>query len=207
MRRNWTWAAVMLSVLGVFIGVARESSGSESAYSTFGIVPERSEVRFILKATKHDVIGRTGQVEGEVEATPDTLSDAREGFAIVEAATLDAGNPIINRNMRGKLETGKYPLIRFQAKQFIEGEPSEHDAAGWRGRVKGELTVRGVTRPVELDVVCSREEGELRAKGSSQFKLTDFGIDPPRFLRFFRVKDQVLIEFDIVAAREAGILP
>jgi polyisoprenoid-binding protein YceI len=197
----------MVSVLGVLVGAARESSGSEPAYSTFRIVPERSEVRFVLKATKHDVIGRTGQVEGEVVATPDTLSDAREGFAVIEAATLDAGNPIINRNMRGKLETGKYPLIRFRAKQFVEGEPAEPDAAGWRGRVKGELTVRGVTRPVELDVVCRREEGKLRAKGSAQFKLTDFGIDPPRFLRFFRVKDRVLIEFDVVATQESGLLP
>jgi polyisoprenoid-binding protein YceI len=89
------------------------------------------------------------------------------------------------------LDAGKYPGIAFRS---TGAEPMA--AAAWR--VRGNLTLHGQTRPVQVEV---REEGG-HFIGSSRFKQTDFGIKPVKVAGgSIRVKDEVRIEFDIQLAR------
>jgi polyisoprenoid-binding protein YceI len=169
-------------------------------YRSLVIDASRSEVRFFLRAPKHGVEGTTRAITGGVEVRDGDLSTARAGEARVEAATLDAGNPILNHNMRGKLETDRHPDIRFVATGFEPASGAREGGSPWRGAVTGDLTVRNATRPVRLDVVARVDGDGLRVEGSTEFKLTDFGIDPPRFLGLLRVKDWVRVEFDVVVA-------
>jgi polyisoprenoid-binding protein YceI len=64
--------------------------------------------------------------------------------------------------------------------------------------VHGNLTVRGETRPVAVEV---REAGDHYV-GSSRFKQTEFGITPVKVAGgAIRVKDEIAIEFNIHLAR------
>jgi polyisoprenoid-binding protein YceI len=169
-------------------------------YRAFVIDAARSEVRFQLKAPKHDAEGRSKSIEGRVELPGPALTGARNARASLPAASLDAGNPLINHNMRGALEAGRYPEIVFEATRFEPDAEAPTGDGAWRGTVTGMLTVHGVSRRVSFDVTASPEGDALRAKGSATFKLTDFEIEPPRLLGFLRVKDWVRVEFDVVAA-------
>ena len=159
----------------------------------------RSEVRFILKARMHDVVGRSRSLAGSVEITGDSLSGARNGSARLIAASLHTGIKRRDRAMRDLIGADKHPEIRFRAERFsVDGEMGAADGI-WRGVMHGTLTVRGVMRPVIFQVAGRWESDELHTEGWSEFKLTYFGIEPPRFLRFFRVKDHVRVEFDVIA--------
>lgn len=175
------------------------AGAEEREGARFVIDTARSEVRFVLKATMHDVVGRSRSLAGSVDISEDGLSGARKGSARLMAASLDTGNNRRDRAMRDLIEAEKHPEIRFRAERFSEDWDRSVEEGVWRGVMHGTLTVRGVMRPVVFQIAAWLEYDELHAEGWSEFKLTYFGIEPPRFLRFFRVKDQVRLEFDIIA--------
>jgi len=109
--------------------------------------------------------------------------------------------------MRKALEADRHPEIVFVTTAFEPAGEEAGDGSPWRGVVRGDLTVRGVTRRVGFDVRAAREGEGLRATGSAVLKLTDFGIDPPRFLGFLRVKDWVRLEFDVLAVPAGAPAP
>ncbi|HVI60162.1 MAG TPA: YceI family protein [Luteimonas sp.] len=65
----------------------------------------------------------------------------------IDAASIDFGNDALSEHARGPdlFDVGKYPTARYAGRLegFAEGKPT---------RVVGELTLHGVTRPVELQV-------------------------------------------------------
>lgn len=178
---------------------AAAAGAEEREGARFVIDTARSEVRFVLKATMHDVVGRSRSLAGSVDISEDGLSGARNGSARLMAASLDTGNDRRDRAMRDLIEAERHPEIRFQAERFIENGEQGAPEVAWRGVMHGTLTVRGVMRPVVFQVAGRWEGDELHAEGWCEFKLTYFGIEPPRFLRFLRVKDHVRLEFDVIA--------
>jgi len=65
-------------------------------------------------------------------------------------------------------------------------------AGAWK--VSGELSVRGETRPVSMEVT----ERDGHYAGTCRFKLTEFGIKPIKAAGgTVRVKDEVQVEFDV----------
>ena len=65
-------------------------------------------------------------------------------------------------------------------------------------KVLGNLTLHGRTHTVAVEV---RKEGE-RYVGTSRFRQTDFGIQPVKVAGgTIKVKDEILIEFNIQLAR------
>ncbi len=190
---------LILLALCAALQPAASAGAEERASARFVIDTARSEVRFVLKATMHDVVGRSRSLAGSVEITGDSLSGARNGSARLIAASLDTGNDRRDRAMRKLIAAEKHPEIRFQAVRFTEDGEQGAAEGVWQGVMHGTLTVRGVMRPVVFQVAGRWERDELHAEGWSEFKLTYFGIEPPRFLRFFRVKDYVRLEFDVIA--------
>lgn len=67
--------------------------------------------------------------------------------ATIDAASLDTNVPALDKIVKGKdmLDVAHYPQIRFVSTRFVR----TGDA---RGTLTGDLTIRGVTRPVTLDV-------------------------------------------------------
>lgn len=67
-------------------------------------------------------------------------------------------------------------------------------------RIKGDLTIAGVTKLIEFTATEERWSKEsLTVKGSHTFKMSDFGIDPPRaLLGTIRTGDEVTIDFKFV---------
>ena len=89
------------------------------------------------------------------------------------------------------LDSGKFPDITF-ASTAIESAGVD------RWTVTGRLTIRGETRPTTFSVV--RQDGRFR--GTVALKQRDFGIEPISILGgTVRVKDELKVEFDVVARR------
>ncbi|MFQ5458907.1 MAG: YceI family protein [Myxococcota bacterium] len=198
-------ACFLLSACWLLLHAA-PAPGAQPESARLVIDAARSEVRFYLRAPRHDVVGRSQSLSGAVEIAARSLSGASEGHARVPVRSLKTGNKRRDRVMRGILEADAHPDVSFVADSF-EADPGEGLGDGrWRGVVHGTLRVRGVSRAVDFRITGRVEEDGLHARGSGAFPLTYFGIDPPRFLRFLKVRDHVRVEFDVVAVPAAGPL-
>ena len=63
------------------------------------------------------------------------------------------------------------------------------------GAIEGTLTLRGITRPVRLQVLCPAPG---RYRGTAQVRQSDFGITPySGFFGTLKLRDEVTIEFDV----------
>ena len=92
------------------------------------------------------------------------------------------------------LDSSRYPDIRFASTRV---DPDGTDQ--WR--VTGDLTLHGVTRPLRFAV--TRREGHFR--GSASIRQRDFGIQPISIVGgTVKVKDELRVEFDIVARHGPG---
>ena len=125
--------------------------------TTWQIDPGHALVEFSGKHMMFATVkGRFTGVKGELdwdEANPAASTVVVE----IDAATLTSGSEQRDGHLRSPdfLEVEKYPTIRFES---VRVEPRGED----RARVVGNLTIRDVTRPVEL-------EAELTGRGRSPF--------------------------------------
>ena len=96
----------------------------------------------------------------------------------VEASSIDTGNADFSRELAGDgwFDARRHPTITFVSKSVDLGD-------GQNGKIAGDLTLRGVTRPVSLDVTFKGVgsgliPGSLRTgfSASGVIKRSDFGM-------------------------------
>lgn len=104
--------------------------------------------------------------------------------------------PDIEKAARETMAAERYPEITFRS--------TEISAAGeGRYTVRGELTIRGVSKPVTLNIAAAAGANQVRIAGSGQIRLSDFGLKPPAgaFSLFIGTKDEMNLMFDVLASR------
>jgi len=159
------------------------------------------------KSTLTIHVGKTGAFSGlghehEVRApihsgTADTGShpaveirvDARE-LRVIDKDASEKDRAEVQKTMLGAavLDSERYPEIVFKS---TGAEP-----AGQRGwTLRGNLTMRGQTRPITVQVTLK----DVRYTGEATVRLTDFGIKPPGVMGV-KAKDEVKIDFDVLMA-------
>lgn len=168
----------MARVLLAFIALASWTSAAGAESARYRIDPEHATVAFLVEHIGYaKVLGQFLKVEGgfTYDAAARTVSDL--------AVTIDARSVFSNHAERDAhvrkedfLHTDAHPVIRFTADR---AEPTGEAT----GRLHGALTVRGVTRPVVLDVVKNKEGpypwGDNYVMGISartSVKRSDFGM-------------------------------
>lgn len=120
---------------------------------------------------------------------------------VVNAANLRVADPEISDKDRKEvqatmqservLSVHRYPTIVFKS---VKIEPLGPD----RLRIIGNLTVRGQTHPVIVEIKFEQTGPHLEATGQSQFNQTTFGIQPVTAgLGSVRVRDQVNLSFQV----------
>jgi YceI-like protein len=148
---------------------------------------------FSAFADNHTIRGRVA--EGAVSDT-----EPLSAVMTVRARDLEVLDPALAADKRAEvqarmlsaevLDAERYPTITFASKRV---EPT---AAG-RWRVEGELTLHGTARSISFEVALSG----TTYRGSVRIRQHDFGITPISIAGgTVKVKDEVLIEFAIVAA-------
>jgi polyisoprenoid-binding protein YceI len=149
------------------------------------------------------VRGTFKNLQGTLEFDPDHPEDAWAETSI-DAATLWSGEPGRDDHLRSAdfLDVAQHPRILFRTTGVVPVARHEY-------RVTGDLTVRGVTRPVALDV---RYLGQCRSPfddtrigftATTRINRHDFGVSWNADLRDtgFVVGDEVLITIDVEAER------
>jgi polyisoprenoid-binding protein YceI len=119
---------------------------ADIATETFVIDPDHSEVGFSIRHLLSRTRGRFARFGGEIRldrAQPDRSSVVFE----VEAASIDTRQPERDTHLRSAdfFDVERYPVVRFTSRRItrIDGE---------RYNVEGSLELRGIVKPMTLDV-------------------------------------------------------
>ena len=114
----------------------------------------------------------------------------------VDSTSADSGESAFNRTIATSLGSERHPTITF-----VSRELSLHDKR--HGDLDGDLTLRGVTRPLRLHVVMqevARGDGDhatrIRFSGRGRVRRSDFGIRAPGPL----ARDVVVLRFEVAFA-------
>jgi polyisoprenoid-binding protein YceI len=150
----------------------------------------------------------SGPIEsGEVEVDPDSPAQGRIHLVIpaselrVSAAAEPEGDaPKVQEAMSGPkvLDVAHQPRILYESTAVTvkSGHGSRIDLL-----VEGRLTIRGMTRPVTATVHAEFAEHTLKATGRFAVKQSTFGITPVSVGGVVAVKDELQIEFSILASK------
>ena len=131
------------------------------------------------------------------DATLDVAADpaASKVEVVVDATSADAGSSRFDRQVADEmLDAARYPQMKFVSTSVEQTGPTS-------GRIHGDLTFRGVTRPLTLDARISdaapgpdgRPRVEVSASGS--FKRSEFGATEFLALASDEVRLQIEAEF------------
>src|SRR4051794_19200151 len=169
----------------------------DTAHSRIGFVARHAMVTKVRGS--FDEFEGTLRIDGENPAT----SRAR---VTVQAKSIDTRNGQRDAHLRSNdfLDMNSYPEITFVSTGV---EPLSDD----KFRVIGDLTVRGVTRPVTLDVeytgTATDPFGNVRVgfEGSGQINRKDFGVNWNALLEGggVMVSDKVTLEFEVSAIKKS----
>ena len=133
-----------------------------------------------------------GKIDASAHASVQLRVDSRKMRVLDPEIAADKRAEIQHTMQSAKvLDVEKFSDISYQSTAV-----TSRGEAHWE--VRGNLTLHGKKQPVAVEV--SLESGHYR--GSASIKQSDFGIEPIRIGGgTVKVKDELKIEFDIVAAQ------
>jgi polyisoprenoid-binding protein YceI len=187
------------------LAVAALPAAAAAQAAAWTIDPGHSAATFTVR---HMVVANVkGEFAGPVGTAtfdPKDLTTLRVE-ATIDARTINTRNPDRDKDLRSDLffDVGKYPKITFKSRSVTVDGPG-------RLKVLGDLTIKGITKPVTLDVEGPTPEikdiwGSRRigATGTTTVNRRDFNIVYNRMLEGGGavVGDQVSITLDIELTR------
>jgi polyisoprenoid-binding protein YceI len=115
----------------------------------------------------------------------------------MEVRSIKSENSTMNKNTYKALKADTYPQITF----VLSAPPGviTPNASGIMMTARGNLTIAGVTKPVDMRIkVSSAEGGKLTFEGSYKIKMTDFGVKPPTaILGTLKTGNEITINFKV----------
>ncbi len=109
---------------------------------------------------------------------------------------LKASKVAMNKSIQIALKAKLYPTINFKLEKL--NRLTEIGFQTYTAESSGQLTIAGVTKPIDLIFDISVLNSKVRIEGIKYLKMTDFNIKPPTaLLGMLKTGDSVKVEFDL----------
>jgi polyisoprenoid-binding protein YceI len=194
--------AVLALALPGFAAPAEITYAVDAARSSVVIHVGRSGV-FSFAGHTHTVVapalqGRVVAVDDDLARSAVRLSFDAARLTVQERGEPEGDAPKVQAAMLGPkvLDAGRFPAINFES-TAVSGTQSSPGA--YQLTVRGSLTLHGMTRPVTLPLAVEVGADGLEATGRMTIRQTDYGIDPVSVAGVVKVKNELAIEYTIVA--------
>lgn len=174
-----------------------------------------SKLKLEGTSTVHDWTVESGLIGGYIEFASEYPLDPSKPNSEVKVTprvevnifvrSLKSGKTLMDEIMHDNLKvetnpTIKYKLTEWTPKDRKAGDPLQFDT-------KGELTVAGVTKPIDMVVTLTPDGDKLKATGTKELKMTDFGMKPPApsiGLGLIKTADEVKVTFEWVTKKKSA---
>lgn len=205
--------ATLLIILAAFAwnGVSVSKANAEARYRI-----DAARSKFMVRAFSggllwfkgHDHFIAVREFSGEVVVTAQTITPASLNLAVQTNSLVETRDvfteqqkQIINRELKEiVLETETYPTITFKSTN-VRGKLRPDGA--FDAKIRGDLTMHGVTKQIEIPARVILAGNELRARGEFKVNRGDFKVKATSaFHGMVRVRDNLEFTFDIRAYRQ-----
>lgn len=190
---------VRSQALTIWIAICASSGTATAQARALDTAKSTMKVR-VYKSGVLSALGHNHEIAAPIAGGTVDLT-ARQVELRVGAAALKVLDPGVSEKDRAETQRvmlGSEVLDAVGHPEIIFHSTGAEPAGAGVWKLRGNLTLHGQTRPVEVEV---REDGEHYV-GTSRFKQTGFGIQPVKVAGgAIRVKDEIRIEFDIQLAR------
>ena len=162
----------------------------------FAIVAEASEARYRAReqlaerTLPSEAVGVTRGVSGTLVLRPDGTFVAEQSKVTVDLVSLKSDEDRRDNFLRrSTLQTSRFPTAEFVPKE-VKGLPSPLPTSGEASfHLLGDLTVRGVTRPVTWQVNARFSEGAVTGQASTSITFQEFELSKPRVFLVLSIED------------------
>lgn len=151
----------------IVIATVLAATAGVTAQTTWNIDPSHSGVKFsVTHLMISEVEGRFKMFDGKVTAAKDDFTDANIEFN-VDAKSISTENDKRDEHLRSAefFDVEKYPKITFKSKSFKKTDGKNY-------KLTGDLTIKGVTKTVEFDVINNGTMKDPYGNIKAAFKLT-----------------------------------
>ncbi len=170
------------------------------------IDPNHSHIQFSVRHLMISTVrGRFDRFTGTIEGDEQNPTGSRVEVQI-EAASVDTRNPQRDSDLRSAnfLDADNYPYITFKSTRIEQADASH-------GRMVGDLTIRGITREVVLDVEYAGQAKTPWGTTSAGFSATtkinrkDWGLTYNVALETggVMVGDQITVDIELELVKQA----
>lgn len=144
-----------------------------------------------------DAIGRTARIEGGIVIEPDGRIVAASSRFVIDLASLQSDADRRDNYLRRRtLQTDSFPSAVFVPGEF-HGVSFPLPASGeLKFHLMGDMTVRGVTRPVTWEVTARLDGDAVVGQATTRFTFAEFQLDKPRVASVLSVEDDIRLEYD-----------
>lgn len=148
-----------------------------------------SSMKVTGTSTLHDWEINVESFTAQATLKGEALENAR---FTAQVKSMKSGTSAMDDNTYKALKNDKHPQITFQSTSVT----------GTAGQlvIKGNLTIAGSTKPITMNATLDKaNEKSMTVKGKYTFKMSQFGIDPPKaMLGTIRTGDEVTIDYKMV---------
>jgi polyisoprenoid-binding protein YceI len=147
----------------------------------------------------HTAVGRTAELQGTMTITGTTVTDLT---VTVDMTTLRSDDERRDSQLATRgLETARFPTATFALTEPItlDAIPPEGESASTTA--VGDLTLHGVTRPVEVDVDAQWTGEHIEVAATLDVTLADYDIEPPTGFLVLSIADTGTIELHLLFGR------
>jgi polyisoprenoid-binding protein YceI len=193
-RSSFTLRLAAFGLLGLaaFPSVIHAQAG----VPVFVITPETSSMKFSVKAS----VALEGTFDKWDSTLTFTSADVSTGVLDIkiQAASVNSGSGMKDGKLKSKdfFDVEKDPLITFHSTSITQTGPTTF-------AVKGDFTIRGVTKPETLTLaVTGAGTGSGAITGTMAFDRKDYGMNSG--IPFIKIADRVEVTVDMKAKRVSG---
>ena len=159
------------ALLGIMLEAAEDGH-------LYRIEKPTSRVGFCVSSPIREVLGTFDEFEGGLALTSD-IDEQGQAMVIIRPASLNTNDLLINALIKGKdfFDVANYPEILFVSSDLEWTSRTTAD-------LKGDLTIRGITRPVIFKVTLTGKDGatpgeaeKITVKATTTINRSAFGMD------------------------------
>lgn len=195
---------------GATAGQAQQPAGGAAAKvaGRYVVVPEQSSASYIAREKfanrelPNSAIGTTSDIKGELLLDGGGAVTVKPSKVTVDLRTLKSDQERRDNALKRRwLESDKYPYAEFSISGAEGAAPAFADGKPAQFKLAGRMKVRETERPLTFDVTGTVNGDTLIWTAKAQFKLTDFGVEPPDIANMLKVEDGMQVEVKITARR------